>query len=273
MLDSLSSITQLETSIACCSTGGLGERCSSFFTSPPEKLCGLVEMKVKIPTTIEGFFELFFTNKILDFIYTPTTKKQKEKNERKSIVSHLISKQEIKTFISIYMQLGIKNVSNFSLCWAKSNRFIWNPIISRLMTLERFTEINQMFTMISKKDIINNKFELECKTVLYLEKLFSSVYEPGEYISIDEGMMAFKRKMKNRVYNPMKPDKWGMKFYICAESKTSYVLNLSICGECATLDRTVHDLTVNLTGKNRKLFMDNYYNSFDIAEKLYNFGI
>ncbi|KAF7685402.1 PiggyBac transposable element-derived protein 4 [Cucumispora dikerogammari] len=115
------------------------------------------------------------------------------------------------------------------------------------MTLERFTEINQMFTMISKKDIINNKLKRECKTDLYLEKLLSSVYEPGEHISIDEGMMALKGKMKNGVYNSMKPGKWGMKFYICAESKTSYVLNLGICGEYATLDRTVHDLTVNLT--------------------------
>ncbi|KAF7684169.1 hypothetical protein CDIK_4447, partial [Cucumispora dikerogammari] len=79
MLDSLSSITQLETSIACRLTDGLGEWCSSFFTSPPENFCSLAEMKVKIPTTIEGFFELFFTNKILDFIYTLTTKKQKEK--------------------------------------------------------------------------------------------------------------------------------------------------------------------------------------------------
>ncbi|KAF7685075.1 hypothetical protein CDIK_4176 [Cucumispora dikerogammari] len=79
MLDPLFSFTQLVTSIACRSTDGLGEWCSSFFTSPPEKFCGLAEMKVKISITIEGFFELFFTNKILDFIYTLTTKKQKEK--------------------------------------------------------------------------------------------------------------------------------------------------------------------------------------------------
>ncbi|KAF7697490.1 hypothetical protein CDIK_1681 [Cucumispora dikerogammari] len=141
MLDPLSNITQLETNIACRSTDSLGERCASFFTFRPEKSCGLAEMKVKIPTTIEDFFELFFTNKILDFIYTLTTKKQKEKNERKSIVSHLISKKEIKTFISIYMQLDIKNVSNFSLCWVKSNRFIWNPIISRVMTLEKIRKL------------------------------------------------------------------------------------------------------------------------------------
>ncbi|KAF7693567.1 PiggyBac transposable element-derived protein 4 [Cucumispora dikerogammari] len=85
--------------------------------------------------------------------------------------------------------------------------------------------------------------------------------------------MSFKGNMKNMVYNPMKLVKWGIKFYICAVSKTSYVLNLRICGEYATLHRTVYDLTVNLTEKNRKLFMDNYYNSSDLAEKLYNSSI
>ncbi|KAF7689876.1 hypothetical protein CDIK_2799 [Cucumispora dikerogammari] len=91
-LDSRSSITQLKTSIAYRSNDDSGAWCSSFFTSPPEKFCCLAGMKVKLSTTIEGFFELFFTNKILDFIYTLKIKKQKEDNKRKTIVSLLISK-------------------------------------------------------------------------------------------------------------------------------------------------------------------------------------
>ena len=49
--------------------------------------------------------------------------------------------------------------------------------------------------------------------------------------------MAFKGKIKNKVYNPLKPDKWGMKFYICAESTTGYVLNMRICGESTTITK------------------------------------
>ncbi len=47
----------------------------------------------------------------------------------------------------------------------------------------------------------------------------------------------------------MKPDKWGMKFYICAESNTSYVLNSRICGETASIEKTVTDLTSPYAGK------------------------
>ena len=149
------------------------------------------------------------------------------------------------------MQLGIKNVSNFAHCWRKSKKFVYNSLIAGLMSLERFTEINKMITMISKKDIVSNKLKRDCKTILYIESLFARIYEPREHITIDEGMMAFKRKIKNRVYSPLKPDKWGMKFYVCAESTTGYVLNMRICGEFSTLENTVKNLTRFLTGKYR----------------------
>ncbi|KAF7684925.1 PiggyBac transposable element-derived protein 4 [Cucumispora dikerogammari] len=130
------------------------------------------------------------------------------------------------------------------------------------MTLERFTDINSILTSVSKKDINDNKPNRECKIIKYLETLFSSTYQPGRNIAIDEGMMLFKGKMKNRVYNPKKTDKWGMKFYICACSETGYVLNLKICSEKCSINQTVVDLTSKLTGNNRRLYMDNWYNSF-----------
>ena len=166
------------------------------------------------------------------------------------------------------MQLGISNVSNFAFCWNKNKKYAYNAYISFLMTLERFTELNQKITMISKKDIINNKLKRDCKTISYLETLFISIYSRGVHLAIDEGMMPFKGKMKNRVYNPLKPDKWGMKFYIFAESTTGYVLNLRICGETASIEKTVTELTNKYNGENRKLYMDNFYNSLGLPTKL-----
>ncbi|KAG0420176.1 PiggyBac transposable element-derived protein 4 [Dictyocoela roeselum] len=81
-------------------------------------------------------------------------------------------------------------------------------------------------------------------------------------------MMPFKGKMKNRVYCPIKPDKWGMKFYILAESITGFVVNLRIVGLKSTIEDTVIDLCKSLVYQNRKLFMDNYYNSVNLSNKL-----
>ncbi|KAF7685363.1 PiggyBac transposable element-derived protein 4 [Cucumispora dikerogammari] len=186
-------------------------------------------IKVKIPKTVEGFIELFFTEKLINFIHKLTLKKQLEKNKKNKIPSTQVTVQDMKTFLSIYMQLGIKNVSNFALCWRKSKKFVYNSLIAGLLSLERFTEIDKMITMISKKDIVSYKLKRDCKTILYIESLFAGIYEPREHISIDEGMMAFKERIKNRVYSPLKSDKWGMKFYVCAESTIGYVLNMRIC--------------------------------------------
>jgi hypothetical protein len=75
------------------------------------------------------------------------------------------------------------------------------------MTLGRFTQINQVITIISTKDVVSNKFKRDFKTVVYLETLFKKIYEPGISISIDECMMQFKGRIKNKVYSPTKPDK------------------------------------------------------------------
>ncbi|KAG0442329.1 hypothetical protein DMUE_0351 [Dictyocoela muelleri] len=74
--------------------------------------------------------------------------------------------------------------------------------------------------------------------------------------------------MKNRVYSPMKPDKWGKKFYVLAESVTVFAYNLQIVGMKAKIEETVMELCECLSGKNRKLFMDNYYNSVNLSKKL-----
>ncbi len=43
---------------------------------------------------------------------------------------------------------------------------------------------------------------------------------------------------------------------------------MRICGEKVGLEKTVLDLTENMKNKNRRLFMDNYYNSYDLTLKL-----
>jgi hypothetical protein len=82
------------------------------------------------------------------------------------------------------------------------------------MTLERFTERNQVLTIISEKNIENYTLKKEGMIIKHINTLFNNIYEPGEFLSLDEGMMAFKGKMKNRIYNPMNPDNRGMKFYV-----------------------------------------------------------
>ena len=51
---------------------------------------------------------------------------------------------------------------------------------------------------------------------------FSSVWKPGKNICIDEGMIPFRGKVHFKVYNPDKPDKYGVKSYQLCDSSNGY---------------------------------------------------
>ena len=52
---------------------------------------------------------------------------------------------------------------------------------------------------------------------------FKSAYIPGQNISVDESMIAFKGRLSWVQYMPKKPTKWGIKLWVCADSETRYV--------------------------------------------------
>ncbi len=60
-----------------------------------------------------------------------------------------------------------------------------------------------------------------------------------------------------------------MKFYILTESDTSYVLQFRMYdGIHKSVKDTVNDLIKNYNNLYHRLFMDNYYNSFELNKQL-----
>jgi len=93
-------------------------------------------------------------------------------------------------------------------------------------------------------------------------------------ICIDEGMVKFSGRVKFKIYMPHKPIKKGLKIYILADSESGFVCSLKLH---QTSGYKNEDLIMYLTKKyqfaNRKLYMDNYYNSFEIVKKMKEVGI
>lgn len=48
-------------------------------------------------------------------------------------------------------------------------------------------------------------------------------YMPGENLTIDEMLLAFRRRCKLRQYNPSKPAKYGLKIFALVDSKSFYI--------------------------------------------------
>jgi hypothetical protein len=120
-----------------------------------------------------------------------------------------------------------------------------------------------------------------------ITKSFLEAYEPKENLSLDEGTCAFKGRVRFKVYNPKKPNKFGIKLYQLCESESGYTICFVVYtsddteieeyaylvgadpGQSTTTKLVVGLLAkCGLLGKGYKVYMDNYYNSVELAEEL-----
>ena len=53
-------------------------------------------------------------------------------------------------------------------------------------------------------------------------------FTPGQYISIDESMIGTRGRLSFLQYMPKKPTKWGIKVWVCSESKSGYIYNFHV---------------------------------------------
>ncbi|XP_049835005.1 piggyBac transposable element-derived protein 3-like [Schistocerca gregaria] len=106
-----------------------------------------------------------------------------------------------------------------------------------------------------------------------LVRNFKESYQPGEALTIDEGMCPFRGRVGFKVYMANKPNKYGMKQYILAESKTGCIYNFEVYhGRHDKLDNSasavVKRLLGSLQGKGHTVYGDRFYTSVQLAKEL-----
>ncbi|XP_046674860.1 piggyBac transposable element-derived protein 4-like [Homalodisca vitripennis] len=101
------------------------------------------------------------------------------------------------------------------------------------------------------------------------------VYSPGKSLSLDEAMVLFRGRLSFRQYIKNKSHKYGIKLYELTTSD-GFILNIIIyLGKGTLIDKekghafeVVRKLMQNYLGKGHIIFLDNFYNSVDLAEYL-----
>ncbi|KAG0431254.1 PiggyBac transposable element-derived protein 4 [Dictyocoela muelleri] len=226
-------------------------------------------------------FKMIFTDVFYTFFLNQINKRiillnqpcfQQELGQKTPIIK-LVSHSELKTFVAINIYMGIDKKPELKNYWIKCTNTYGSKFVQQNMSYSRYTEINKCLSLSSiKKGFKHEKRDIDDSTkkiINYLNELFNSLYSPNQELSIDEGICKYQGRYSFKTYMPNKPIKVGMKFYILADSKTSFVLNFRLyTRKYLSIKDTVQDLLKNHTGKNHTLYMDNYYNSFDLAKIL-----
>ncbi|KAG8223608.1 hypothetical protein J437_LFUL003476 [Ladona fulva] len=113
----------------------------------------------------------------------------------------------------------------------------------------------------------------------YLVEKFSSVYIPRQAIVVDESLLLWKGRLSWRQFIPSKRSRFGMKFFVLCESISGYIWKFLIYTGKDTMfgekykdesitGRIVLDLSDSLLDKGYTIYLDNWYTSPALVEKL-----
>ena len=107
----------------------------------------------------------------------------------------------------------------------------------------------------------------------------------GKEVSVDETMVGFRGRVSFKQYCPTKPTKYGLKFFVLADSTTGYVYNFLLYtgGEItSTLPRTSSHLPIpgqfvmalmqDLLDRGHYVYTDRFYTSIPLADTITSRG-
>jgi hypothetical protein len=147
-------------------------------------------------------------------------------------VSNPLSADEVKRFFGLHFYMGINQKPDRNLYWSKG---IYGDLyVKQVMSRDRFMAIQAHLhwtdtSGLSQADRkAKNKEDSFWTVRTFLDTLalnFSRYFECGRYLDIDEMTIPFKGRHSARVYNPNKPNKWGLKAFCLNDAATGYLTN------------------------------------------------
>lgn len=108
----------------------------------------------------------------------------------------------------------------------------------------------------------------------YFTEKMRTVYYPNKNLSLDESMVLWKGRLLFRQYMPKKRHKYGIKIYMLTEDDgmvldmTVYTGTNDLLGGKDHTKKVVLHLIRNYLDSGHSLYMDNFYNSYDLAQSL-----
>lgn len=232
--------------------------------------------------TAIDFFSLLFPEELFELMVMETNRYARQQIQTKPDTTwRETTIEEMKAFLGLHVLFGIKQLPSTRLYWSE-NALLGVPEVKKIMPRNRFDKLTEYFHLndstksLPREDPAYDKlFKIRPLLDVVTVKC-QSEYLPGRDVSVDEAMVKFKGRLGMKQYMPMKPTKRGIKVWECAESASSFVINMQVYTgkkqdggtEHGLGYRVVRDLTQNITGKHHHVYCDNFFTSIDLAQDL-----
>ena len=204
-----------------------------------------------------------------------------------------VTPSDIKMFLAHILIMGLVHKSEVEKYW-NMNTYTKIPFFGKYMSRNRFQAILWNFHV---NDDSQNPSARQpghdplCKIRPFVDMVkrnFVYVYKPSKCLSFDEACCPFKGRVKFRVYNPMKPNRFHIKLFQVSEAESGYILGFHVytgkdssCislaskpldGDCTKTTKVVLGLLEETKSldKGHHIYMDNYYTSPELFRELFH---
>ena len=190
-----------------------------------------------------------------------------------------VSIEEMRAVMAIIINMGIMSIPDLEAYW-KTSWECFIPFYHDVMGHNRFQEIfwnlhipkpSQSSRRVDKVSALFDHFRMKSQEAFY----------PGQELSVDETMVGFRGRVSFKQYCPKKPTKYGLKFYVLADSQTGYVFNFMLyTGSECTISllpalsnlpipgQFVVALAENMLDRGHIIYTDRFYTSIPLANAL-----
>lgn len=189
---------------------------------------------------------------------------------------------EIRALIGLMYFAGVLHGGRLNILelWSKTDG-LGAEIFPATMALRRFRflircmRFDNVFTRDERKKVdklaavrtMITKFNENCK----------KTYRVGEYVTLDEMLLAFRGRCSFKVYIPNKPNKYGLKVFSLVDARTFYTNHLELYSgkqptgpfelSNSTVD-IVYRMCESILGTGRNVTMDRRFTSYDMVKTM-----
>jgi len=186
-----------------------------------------------------------------------------------------VTPEEMLTFIGLTIHTGTIQLNRINDYWKKHHLFNLT-CFSNYMGRDRYLLImrNLHFSDISVDSNDSDRLFKIRPLIDYFNNKMNNVYYPGKELSLDESMVLWRGRLLFRQFIQNKRHKYGIKLYMLTEPNGIIIKFAVYTGASDDLGGKGHAANVVLHLMDEKLntghsiFMDNFYNSYDLAQKL-----
>jgi hypothetical protein len=143
------------------------------------------------------------------------------------------SRKEMRAFLGVTILMGVKVMPTIRDYWKKLH-FLQCLIIPRVFTRDRFESLFRYLHCVNNETLErnptatgNDKLGKVRWVLTDFVRISRSLYNPEKYITCDEIMVAYRGHYSDIwQYMPVKPTKYGLKFWAAVCNPSRYIYNL-----------------------------------------------